>query len=160
MKYSKISKYLLIFLSVYIFLSCGKDEIITDKSVGEWMLYSSTDKNGVKTIWDEFLANSIALIPQYSCMEYTATITDQMASIKVVLLDETSSGCLNASISVFTWAIDPETGFYNYTQGTSVTSYLFTYSNADNRMTWKDQTSGATTVWDRVVEATAAEVAE
>jgi hypothetical protein len=28
------------------------------------------------------------------------------------------------------------------------------FSNADNRMTWNDQTSGVITIWDRVVSAT------
>jgi hypothetical protein len=32
---------------------------------------------------------------------------------------------------------------------------LISFSNNDNRMTWNDQTSGAITVWDRVITETA-----
>ena len=35
--------------------------------------------------------------------------------------------------------------------GSNIVEYLITFSNNDNRMTWNDRTSGAVTVWDRVV---------
>jgi hypothetical protein len=46
--------------------------------------------------------------------------------------------------------VDPETGEYNFIQGTNKITYEITFTNDDNRMTWKDKTSGAITVWDRV----------
>ena len=52
----------------------------------------------------------------------------------------------------YTWSKDPETGIYQYIQGTNIINYAISFSNGDNRMTWKDQTNGASTVWDRVVD--------
>lgn len=147
---------LLLFSSILFFLSCGKEELLPDLSIGEWKVYSVTDESGVNTVWDEVKTSLVELIPEYSCMEFTATITSQIVSTKYVFVDVNSRGCLSPSISVFTWAIDPETGLYRYTQGSNVITYLISFSNDDNRMTWNDQTSGAITVWDRVVADTAA----
>ena len=88
-------------------------------------------------------------------MEFTASITEQIVSTKYVIIDQNSRGCLSPAISVYTWSIDSETGFYQYVQGNNIINYLISFSNSDNRMTWKDQTSGTITVWDRVVRATA-----
>ena len=143
-----------VFSCFLIFNSCGKEEIISDKSIGEWEIYSITDASGTTTVWEDIKGQLDGLIPEYSCMEFTATITDKIASTKYVFIDENSRGCLSPSISVFTWSIDPDTGFYKYVQGTNVINYLFSFSNNDNRMTWKDQTSGAVTIWDREVTTT------
>jgi len=56
---------------------------------------------------------------------------------------------------VYTWSIDPETGFYQYVQGSNVINYSISFSNNDTRMTWIDQKSGAITVWDKDVELVA-----
>ena len=88
-------------------------------------------------------------------MEFTATATEQIVSTRYVFVDVNSRGCLSPAISVYTWQVSPETGFYEFTQGTNVINYLVSFSNNDNRMTWNDQTSGAITVWDRIVTATA-----
>jgi len=58
---------------------------------------------------------------------------------------------LSPSIAVYTWKVNSETGLYEFTQGTNIVNYLITFSNNDNRMTWNDQTSGAITVWERVI---------
>jgi hypothetical protein len=147
-------KSVLLFSCFLIFNSCGKEEIIPDKSIGEWEIYSITDASGTTTVWEDIKGQLVGLIPEYSCMEFTATITDKIASTKYVFIDENSRGCLSPSISVFTWSIDPDTGFYKYVQGTNVINYLFSFSNNDNRMTWKDQTSGLVTIWDREVTTT------
>lgn len=137
---------------ILLFLSCGEEEPLPDTSIGEWKVYSVTDESGITTIWEEVKTSLIDLIPEYSCMEFTATITSQIVSTKYVFVDVNSRGCLSPSISVFTWAKDPDTGLYNYTQGSNLVTYLISFSNNDNRMTWNDQTSGAITVWDRVVD--------
>ncbi|MEK9566538.1 MAG: hypothetical protein VW125_05490 [Flavobacteriaceae bacterium] len=134
---------------------CTKEEPLPDKSIGEWQVYSISDGSGAVTVWETIKADLVDLIPEYTCMEFTATVTEQIVSTKYVMIDKFSRGCLSPSISVYTWSIDPETGFYKYVQGTNVINYLISFSNGDNRMTWKDQTSGAVTIWDRVVEATA-----
>ena len=87
-------------------------------------------------------------------MEFTATVTEQIVSTRYVFVDVNSRGCLSPAISVYTWQVNSETGFYEFTQGTNVINYLVSFSNNDNRMTWNDQTSGAITVWDRVVTTT------
>ena len=146
----------LVFASIAFFLGCSKeDDPIPDKSIGEWQVYSISNSDGSVTIWDELKATVVELIPEYSCMEFTATITEQIVSTKYVIIDQNSRGCLSPAISVYTWSIDPETGFYQYVQGNNVINYMISFSNSDNRMTWRDQTSGTITVWDRVVAATA-----
>ena len=146
----------LVFASIALFLGCSKeDDPIPDKSIGEWQVYSISNSDGSVTIWDELKATVVELIPEYSCMEFTATITEQIVSTKYVIIDQNSRGCLSPAISVYTWSIDPETGFYQYVQGNNVINYMISFSNSDNRMTWRDQTSGTISVWDRVVAATA-----
>ena len=146
----------LTFTTLILFFSCSKeDEPIPDKSIGEWQVYSISNSDGSVTVWEEIKASLVELIPEYSCMEFTASITEQIVSTKYVIIDQNSRGCLSPAISVYTWSIDSETGFYQYVQGNNVINYLISFSNSDNRMTWKDQTSGTTTVWDRVVTATA-----
>ena len=56
-----------------------------------------------------------------------------------------------------TGKVDSETGYYQFSQGSNVISYLISFTNSDNRMTWVDQTSGDVTMWDRVVTAVATE---
>ena len=146
----------LTFTTLILFFSCSKeDEPIPDKSIGEWQVYSISNSDGSVTVWEEIKASLVELIPEYSCMEFTASITEQIVSTKYVIIDQNSRGCLSPAISVYTWSIDSETGLYQYVQGNNVINYLISFSNGDNRMTWKDQTSGTTTVWDRVVTATA-----
>ena len=146
----------LTFTTLILFFSCSKeDDPIPDKSIGEWQVYSISNSDGSVTVWEEIKASLVELIPEYSCMEFTASITEQIVSTKYVIIDQNSRGCLSPAISVYTWSIDSETGFYQYVQGNNVINYLISFSNSDNRMTWKDQTSGTTTVWDRVFTATA-----
>lgn len=152
----RIFSSVLTFTTLILFFSCSKeDEPIPDKSIGEWQVYSISNSDGSVTVWEEIKASLVELIPEYSCMEFTASITEQIVSTKYVIIDQNSRGCLSPAISVYTWSIDSETGFYQYVQGNNVINYLISFSNSDNRMTWKDQTSGTITVWDRVVTATA-----
>lgn len=152
----RIFSSVLTFTTLILFFSCSKeDEPIPDKSIGEWQVYSISNSDGSVTVWEEIKASLVELIPEYSCMEFTASITEQIVSTKYVIIDQNSRGCLSPAISVYTWSIDSETGFYQYVQGNNVINYLISFSNSDNRMTWKDQTSGTTTVWDRVFTATA-----
>lgn len=150
----KIIKCCVLFFATFFVLSCSKEEPIPDKTIGEWQVYSITDTDGVTTVWDELVETLVELIPEYECMDFTATITEKIVSTRYTFIDVNSRGCLSPSISVYTWSVDPETGTYQYVQGTNIINYLITFSNNDNRMTWNDQTSGAITVWDRVVEAT------
>lgn len=140
---------------IIILIGCNSEEDLPpDKLIGDWEVYSITDEAGETIIWDDLTSSLIELIPEYSCMEFTATATEQIVSTRYVFVDVNSRGCLSPAISVYTWQISPETGFYEFTQGTNVINYLVSFSNNDNRMTWNDQTSGAITVWDRVVTTT------
>ena len=148
------TKFNLIFI-VSILLGCdSEEELPPDKLIGEWEVHSITDQGGETIIWDDLTGSLIELIPEYSCMEFTATVTEQIVSTRYVFVDVNSRGCLSPAISVYTWQVNSETGFYEFTQGTNVINYLVSFSNNDNRMTWNDQTSGAITVWDRVVTTT------
>ena len=150
----KIIKFYLLFLVILFITRCTTEEPLPDKSIGEWQVYSITDVSGNTTVWSELEDTLVELIAEYSCMEFTATITEQIVSTRYVFIDQNSRGCLSPAISVYTWSVDEETGLYKYVQGTNIINYLITFSKNDNRMTWNDQTSGAITVWDRVVEAT------
>jgi hypothetical protein len=150
----KIIKFYLLFSAILFVTSCTTEEPLPDKSIGEWQVYSITDVSGNTTVWSELEDTLVELIAEYSCMEFTATITEQIVSTRYVFIDQNSRGCLSPAIAVYTWSVDEETGLYKYVQGTNIINYLITFSNNDNRMTWNDQTSGAITVWDRVVEAT------
>jgi len=148
------TKFKLIFI-VSILVGCNsEEELPPDKLIGEWEVHSITDQGGETIIWDDLTGSLIELIPEYSCMEFTATVTEQIVSTRYVFVDVNSRGCLSPAISVYTWQVNSETGFYEFTQGTNVINYLVSFSNNDNRMTWNDQTSGAITVWDRVVTTT------
>ena len=142
---------LLIFAIAITLISCGAEEIPPDKLIGEWTAYSITDDTGEIIVWDELKSTLVDLISEYSCLDFTATATAQLVTTRYVFVDVNSRGCLSPAIAAYTWGIDPETGFYQFTQGNNVINYSISFSNNDNRMTWKDQTSGTTTVWDRVV---------
>ena len=140
---------------IFLFLNgCSEEELPPDKLIGEWQVYSITDEGGETIIWDDLTSSLIELIPEYSCMKFTATVTEQIVSTTYVFVDVNSRGCLSPSISVYTWQVNTETGFYEFIQGNNVINYLVSFSNNDNRMTWNDQTSGAITVWNRIVTAT------
>ena len=155
MKTKIFKKPLSLIFAITILIGCNsEEELPPDKLIGEWEVYSITDEQGETIIWDDLTNSLIELIPEYACMEFTATATEQIVSTKYVFVDVNSRGCLSPAISVYTWQISPETGFYEFTQGTNVINYLVSFSNNDNRMTWNDQTSGAITVWNRIVTAT------
>ena len=156
MKIKNFNTTLSLIFAITIIVGCNsEEELPPDKLIGEWEVHSITDQGGETIIWDDLTGSLIELIPEYSCMEFTATVTEQIVSTRYVFVDVNSRGCLSPAISVYTWQVNSETGFYEFTQGTNVINYLVSFSNNDNRMTWNDQTSGAITVWDRVVTTTA-----
>lgn len=144
------TKLLFVFL-LSIFLSCGTEEIPPDKLIGEWTVYSITDDEQTVIIWNDLKTSLVDLIPEYSCLDFTASATAQLVTTRYTFVDVNSRGCLSPAIAAYTWLIDPETGFYQFTQGNNIINYSISFYNNDNRMTWIDQTSGTTTVWDRVV---------
>tara|TARA_B100001109_G_scaffold42855_1_gene34122 strand:+ start:1845 stop:2327 length:483 start_codon:yes stop_codon:yes gene_type:complete len=155
MKTKIFKKPLSLIFVIIILIGCNsEEELPPDKLIGEWEVYSITDEEGETIVWDDLTNSLIELIPEYACMEFTATATEQIVSTRYVFVDVNSRGCLSPAISVYTWQVSPETGFYEFTQGTNVINYLVSFSNNDNRMTWNDQTSGAITVWNRIVTTT------
>ena len=155
MKTKIFKKPLSLIFAITVLIGCNsEEELPPDKLIGEWEVYSITDEGGETIVWDDLTNSLIELIPEYACMEFTATATEQIVSTRYVFVDVNSRGCLSPAISVYTWQISPETGFYEFTQGTNVINYLVSFSNNDNRMTWNDQTSGAITIWDRIVTTT------
>ena len=129
-----ITKTIFIFSFVIVFFSCGKEEPIPDKSIGEWKIYSLTDESGDLIIWDELKETLVDLISEYSCMEFTATITEQIVSTKYVFVDVNSRGCLSPSISVFDdfWALirrHKKRVFYSSQFRSAVNHYLPEFNN-------------------------------
>lgn len=156
MKIKNFNTTLSLIFAITIIVGCNsEEELPPDKLIGEWEVHSITDQGGETIIWDDLTSSLIELIPEYSCMEFTASVTELIVSTTYVFVDVNSRGCLSPAISVYTWQFNSETGFYEFIQGNNVINYLVSFSNNDNRMTWNDQTSGAITVWDRVVTANA-----
>lgn len=144
------TKLITVLISTMLMCSCGTEEIPPDKLIGEWAIYSTTDSDGNITIWEELRTTLVDLIPEYSCLDFTVTATEQLVTTSYIFVDVNARGCLSPVIVAYTWKINPDTGFYEFALGNNVINYQISYSNSDNRMTWVDQTSGAITVWDRL----------
>ncbi len=158
MKHISLVKITLLFFTLMLLASCGKEEVLPpDKLIGDWNVYSIAEASGSSVIWEDLKADLVDIIPTYSCMEFTASVTDQFVTQRYVIVDVDSSVCKNPVISIYSWKVDSETGYYQFSQGSNVISYLISFTNSDNRMTWVDQTSGDVTMWDRVVTAVATE---
>ncbi|MFZ8960086.1 MAG: hypothetical protein EB076_07920 [Flavobacteriia bacterium] len=145
-----MAKTFILLISLLIIQGCGKEELPQDKLIGDWTVFSTTDEEKKTIIWEELKDLMVSLISEYECFEFTATATKQIISTKYTFIDVNGRGCLSPIILVYTWSVDPETGEYNFIQGTNKITYEITFTNDDNRMTWKDKTSGAITVWERV----------
>ena len=154
MKSISYSKIFLLSLIGILFLSCSKEEIPQDKLIGDWTIYSITDENNQTIVWNDLKADLVELIEEYSCLDFAASATANLVSTTYTFIDSDSRGCLTPALTVYTWEVDPESGLYLFTQGNNIINYRISFSNADNRMTWNDQTSGVITIWDRVVSAT------
>ena len=116
MKTKIFKKPLSLIFAITILIGCNsEEELPPDKLIGEWEVYSITDEGGETIVWDDLTNSLIELIPEYACMEFTATATEQIVSTKYVFVDVNSRGCLSPAISVYTWQISPETGFYEFT---------------------------------------------
>ena len=115
--------------AITILVGCNSEELPPDKLIGDWEVYSITDETGEVFIWGDLRDSLTELIPEYSCLEFTATATEQIVSTRYVFVDVNSRGCLSPAISVYTWQVSPETGFYEFTQGTNVINYLVSFSN-------------------------------
>jgi len=116
MKTKIFKKPLSLIFAITILIGCNsEEELPPDKLIGEWEVYSITDEQGETIIWDDLTNSLIELIPEYACMEFTATATEQIVSTRYVFVDVNSRGCLSPAISVYTWQISPETGsLYSY----------------------------------------------
>jgi hypothetical protein len=159
MKKAQLLKASILAIALTFFLSCGKEEAtpIDNRIVGEWTIYSFTDEANATIIWDELEASLVDLIPEYSCLSYTLSVNAKLATESFVNIDVESRGCLSPALTIFTWAIDPETDLYDFTQGAKFITNLVTYSNNDNRMRWTNQKSGEVKVWDRIVAETSSD---
>ncbi|MFQ3340382.1 MAG: hypothetical protein ACI9TK_000032 [Flavobacteriaceae bacterium] len=159
MKSFKVFRITLLTLSLIFFLSCGKEELIPtdDRIVGEWTIYSYTDLNKAVIIWGDLKASIVALYPENSCFSFKLSVNAKLATETFVNFDENSGGCLNPSLNIFTWLIDPATDLYTFTRGEQYTTNVVSFSNNDNRITVINQLSGETRVWDRIVAGTSAD---
>ena len=116
------TKLLFVFL-LSIFLSCGTEEIPPDKLIGEWTVYSITDDEQTVIIWNDLKTSLVDLIPEYSCLDFTASATAQLVTTRYTFVDVNSRGCLSPAIAAYTWLIDTETGFYQFTQGNNIINW-------------------------------------
>ena len=158
MKFLNAPKITFFLFTLATVISCGKEEVLPpDNLIGQWNVYSITDTSGSVIVWDELVADLVNLIPTYSCMEFTASVTEQLVTTRYVLADENSTACKSPIVSAYTWLVDTDSGNYYFTQGNITNEYLISFSNSNNRMTWVDQTNGTITVWDREQQTTTTE---
>lgn len=141
------SLFLSSFLS-FLFFACSK-EAIPDPIVGDWTVYSLTDSNGKITLWESLVDDLTELVPSYSCMEYTANITETLVTTNYVFIDLSSTGCIDPIIFAYIWKRTNQEDAYTFTVGNNVSSFTISFSNEEQRMTWKDNTTNEITVWDR-----------
>jgi len=133
-------------------VSCGKEEVIEaapDNIIGSWRIYSVTDSNLQPIIWEELKSTLVELVPSYECFSFTCTASENAVTTIYTFINENSTGCLAPVTKTYSWSKDAS-GTYDFVLGTTVINYTITYSNDNNRMTWRDQLSGAISVWDRV----------
>ena len=143
--------YISVISIVSFFLSCSKEEVPPpDKIIGDWVAYSITDNDGGVIVLNELRAQLVELVEGYSCLNFTATVNEKLVSTSFINIDENSNSCKTPSLTIYTWSIEEATGFYKFSQGTNIVTYLITFSNNDSRMTWVDQKSNAISIWDRV----------
>ena len=158
MKFLNAHKITFFLFTLATIISCGKEEVLPpDNLIGQWNVYSITDTSGSVIVWDELVADLVNLIPTYSCMEFTASVTEQLVTTRYVLADENYTACKSPIVSAYTWLVDTDSGNYYFTQGNITNEYLISFSNSNNRMTWVDQTNGTITVWDREQQTTTTE---
>ena len=165
MKSFRIVRITLMTLSLIFFLSCSKEEVIPsdNRILGEWKMYSFTDTNDAVLIWADIYDSNVALTPEFSCLSFTLSVGAKNATETFVNIDEStrnssSPKCLNPTLTIFTWIIDPETDLYTFTKNSLIfTTNFVTFSNNDNRMTITNELTSETRVWDRIVAETSSD---
>ena len=142
----KISLYFLIFSLV---LGCKKDEASPpDPILGNWQVYSISG-DGETIVWDELKETLVSLIPEYDCMAWTVSITEELVTTNIVLPDYDSNSCDAAEVTIWTWERTKDSNEYTFTKGLiEVSIYNITVSG--NQMTWTDQFDGAITIWNKI----------
>jgi len=146
--FKKTTYFLLMFSLI---LGCKKDEVSPpDPILGNWQV-KSVSGAGETIVWDDLKATLIALIPEYECMAWTVSITEELVTTNVVLPDYDSNSCDPAEVTIWTWERTKDSNEYTFTKGLiEVSIYNITVSG--NQMTWTDQFDGSVTVWTKVEE--------
>lgn len=140
----------LTFFGLLLFFACSKEPVPEpDLMIGDWTVVSLTDEEGKTIVWQELVDRLVKLIPEYKCMSYTATVSKKLVSTNYIFIDVNARGCLSPVLAIHTWSKTKDTNQYEFTQGTVVTPYTITFSENDQRMTWKENKSGIVTVWER-----------
>jgi len=134
-------------LILVLFVTCSKDTL-PDPIEGEWDVYSLTDSNGTTTVWEELYTNLVALVPGYSCMQYTASISETLVTTNYIFVDVTTTGCIDPIVFAYTWKKQSGDD-YVFSVGNDITTYSVTFSNNDRQMTWKNKATHETTTWNR-----------
>jgi len=132
-----------------IILSCQKEEVPDDPLLGQWQNVSTQDDKGNTIVWEEIKSTLVALIPEYSCMDFTCSVNKNAVTVSYTGPNQNANSCNTPSLSIYTWSAEGSN--YTFIQGTNVVKYTISFSNNDNRMTWTDQTNNSVTVWDRIV---------
>ena len=139
------------FLIFSLLLGCKKDEASPpDPILGNWQVYSISG-DGETIVWDELKETLVSLIPEYDCMAWTVSITEELVTTNIVLPDYDSNSCDPAEVTIWTWERTKDSNEYTFTKGLiEVSIYNITVSG--NQMTWTDQFDGAITIWNKIEE--------
>ena len=134
-----------------LFTTCTKEPITeTDPIVGEWTIHSFIDEDGSIIVWKDTMDRLIAeRDPNYSCMEYTASITSTLVSTKYLYKLTEASECLDPIFTAHKWKKTNSTDQYEFKVGDNITQYTVTFSESDQRMEWKDNATNNVTIWIR-----------
>ena len=99
----------------------------------------------------EYKETLVSLIPEYDCMAWTVSITEELVTTNIVLPDYDSNSCDPAEVTIWTWERTKDSNEYTFTKGLiEVSIYNITVSG--NQMTWTDQFDGAITIWNKIEE--------
>lgn len=148
----QIFKKTIYFLLIFSFiLGCKKDEVSPpDPILGNWQV-KTVSGAGETVVWDDLKATLIALIPEYECMTWTVSITEELVTTNIILPDYDSNSCDPAEVTIWTWERTKDSNEYTFTKGLIEVS-IYNISVSGNQMTWTDQFDGSVTVWSKLEE--------
>jgi hypothetical protein len=150
MKIYNYIKLLFVFSILITSLGCSKKEEVAppDQILGNWEVYSIAG-GGETIVWDELKETLVEIIPEYECMSFKASITEDLVTTTYVFPNVNANSCFAPEINVYLWERTSGTNQYDFVKGLiEVTKYNITVTST--QMTWVDQLDGGITIWNKI----------